>query len=76
MPADMSIGAALAHARTSAGLTVEQVSAATKIRPAIVSAIETDNFAASGGDFYARAHIRSIAGIVGADPAALVSRFD
>ena len=72
----MSIGQALTAARESAGLTVEQVAEATRIRRTLVRAIENDDFALCGGDFYARGHIRTIATTVGADPAPLLAQFD
>ncbi|HEY6747366.1 MAG TPA: RodZ domain-containing protein [Mycobacteriales bacterium] len=70
------LGAALAAARRERGLSVEEVSAATRIRPAIVRAIEKDDFDACGGAVYARGHLRSIAQVVGADPRPLVEEFD
>jgi cytoskeleton protein RodZ len=70
------LGAALAAARRDRGLSVEDVSAATRIRPAIIRAIEADEFDACGGAVYARGHIRSIAQVVGADPRPLVEEFD
>src|SRR5260370_11689119 len=69
----VSIGDTLADARRRAGLTVTQVSQQTRIRESIIRAIERDDFSASGGDFYARGHIRSIAGVIGIDPAPLIS---
>ncbi len=72
----MSIGESLAEARRRAGLTVTQVSQQTRIREAIVRGIEQDDFSQCGGDFYARGHIRSIAGVVGTDPAPLISEYD
>lgn len=72
----MSIGQTLASAREKAGLTVEQVAAATRIRRTLVMDIERDDFASSGGDFYARGHIRTIAQKVGLDPAPLLAEFD
>ena len=72
----MSIGQTLAAAREKAGLTVEQVAAATRIRRTLVMDIERDDFASSGGDFYARGHIRTIAQKVGLDPAPLLAEFD
>ena len=72
----MSIGGSLADARHQAGLTVTQVSRQTRIREAIIRDIEQDEFSSSGGDFYARGHIRSIASAVGADPAPLISEYD
>ena len=72
----MSIGDALAQARSQAGLTVTQVSQRTRIRETIIRGIERDDFSACGGDFYARGHIRSIARVVGADPAELIQEYD
>ena len=55
----MSIGETLAKARRDAGLTVTQVSERTRIRETIIRGIEQDDYAACGGDFYARGHIRA-----------------
>ena len=72
----MSIGDTLAGARHQAGLTVTQVSQQTRIRESIIRDIEQGDFATCGGDFYARGHIRSIAGAVGTDPVPLISEYD
>jgi cytoskeletal protein RodZ len=72
----VSIGESLADARRRAGLTVSQVSQQTRIRESIIRDIEQGDFSACGGDFYARGHIRSIAGAVGTDPAPLISEYD
>ena len=57
----VSIGATLASARRHAGLTVAEVSQRTRVRENIIQGIEQDDYAACGGDFYARGHIRAIA---------------
>jgi cytoskeletal protein RodZ len=72
----VSIGETLTAARESAGLSVEQVAASTRIRRTLVQAIEHDDFTPCGGDFYARGHIRTIAATVGADPKPLLDAFD
>jgi cytoskeletal protein RodZ len=72
----VSIGATLAAARARAGLTVGEVSQRAGVRENIVQGIERDDYAASGGGFYARGHIRAIADAVGADPAPLIEEFD
>lgn len=72
----MSIGETLAAARHRAGLTVGQVSETTRIRGAVIRGIERDDFSLSGGDFYARGHIRAIARTVGEDAAPLVQEYD
>jgi len=76
LEARVSIGESLADARRQAGVTVAYVSHKTRIRESIIRDIEQDDFSACGGDFYARGHIRSIAGAVGADPVPLVSAYD
>ncbi|MET9804089.1 helix-turn-helix domain-containing protein [Streptomyces sp. NPDC006368] len=71
-----SIGRALQQARIDAGLTVEEVSTATRVRIPIVHAIEGDDFSRCGGDVYARGHIRTLARAVGLDPVRLVQQYD
>ncbi len=72
----MGIGGALAEARSEAGLSVDQVSERTRIRATIIRAIERDDYAMCGGDFYARGHIRAIARVVGTDPVPLIEQYD
>ena len=72
----MSIGATLAAARRRAGLTVGEVSQRTRVTEPIILGIEQDDYAACGGDFYARGHIRAIARAVGEDPLPLIDEFD
>jgi Helix-turn-helix domain/Domain of unknown function (DUF4115) len=72
----VSIGEALAAARSRAGLTITQVSQRTRIRETIIRGIEQDDFSACGGDFYARGHIRAIAHVEGVDGELLVREYD
>src|SRR6201993_3511123 len=72
----VSIGEALAEARGQAGLTVADVSQRTRIRETIIRGIESNDYSACGGDFYARGNIRSIAQAVGADPEPLICEYD
>ncbi|MFE7813734.1 helix-turn-helix domain-containing protein [Streptomyces sp. NPDC057433] len=71
-----SVGRALKQARIDAGLTVDDVTTATRVRIAIVHAIEADNFEPCGGDVYARGHIRTLARAVHLDPAPLIAQYD
>lgn len=71
-----SIGRALQQARIAAGLTVDDITTATRVRIAIVHAIEADDFTPCGGDVYARGHIRTLAKAVRLDPAPLLAQFD
>jgi cytoskeleton protein RodZ len=72
----VSIGSDLTAARERADMTIEQLSAATRIRTGLLIAMEADDFSRCGGNFYARGHIRSIARVVKADPAPLIAAFD
>jgi hypothetical protein len=69
------IGDTLAEARQRAGLTVAQVSEQTCIKETVIAGIEGGDYSACGGDFYARANIRSIAKVVGADAGPLVAEY-
>jgi len=72
----VSIGATLAAARRRAGMSVSEVSQNTRVTETIIRGIEQDDYAACGGDFYARGHIRAIARAVGEDPVPLIDEFD
>ncbi|MGA8209302.1 MAG: helix-turn-helix transcriptional regulator, partial [Nocardioidaceae bacterium] len=70
------IGAELAEARNRVGLSVDELAERTRIRPHVIEAIESDDFAPCGGDFYARGHLRTLARVLGRDPGALLARYD
>ena len=70
------IGPEFAAARTSLGLSVDQVAERTRIRPHVIESIEVDDFVPCGGDFYARGHIRTLARILGVDAAPLLASYD
>ncbi|MFI0507975.1 helix-turn-helix domain-containing protein [Streptomyces albogriseolus] len=72
----VSVGRALQQARIAAGLTVDDISTATRVRTAIVHAIERDDFAPCGGDVYARGHIRTLAKAVKLDAAPLLAQYE
>ena len=66
----------LAKARAAQSLTVDDLTRRTKIRPAIIEAIERDDIPAAGGIVYARGHLRSLATALGLDPVPLVASLD
>jgi cytoskeletal protein RodZ len=72
----VTVGESLSSARKARGLSVDDVAADTCIRASLISAIEADHFDMCGGTVYARGHIRSIARVVGIDPAPLIGEFD
>jgi cytoskeletal protein RodZ len=71
----VSIGQALSAARTERGMTIRDISEVTRIRQTLIRAMENDDFSLCGGDFYARGHIRTIAQVLGIDPAPLLAEF-
>jgi hypothetical protein len=74
--ADPVIGPELAAARTRVGLSIDELADRTRIRPHVIESIEVDDFTPCGGDFYARGHLRTLARVLGQDPAPLLERFD
>lgn len=72
----MSTGSMIQQAREAAGLSLDDVAEATKIRSSILAAMEQDDFSHCGGDVYARGQLRSIAVVVGLDPEDIVESFD
>jgi len=56
----MQAKSSLAQAREAAGLTVEQISALTNIRVAVIKDLEHNSVEVCGGLAYARGHIRTI----------------
>jgi cytoskeleton protein RodZ len=72
----VTLGEQLVAARRSAGLSVDELSARTRIRAGLIEAMEKGDFARCGGNFYARGHLRSIAKELGADPEPLLAEFN
>jgi cytoskeleton protein RodZ len=72
----VTLGEQLVAARKRAGLTLDELSERTRIRPGLLEAMEAGDFARCGGNFYARGHLRAIAKVLDADAGALVAEFD
>ena len=73
---DPVIGPEIAAARNRARLSVDQLSDRTRIRPHVIEAIEVDDFAPCGGDFYARGHLRTLARFLGLDAEPMLRTYD
>lgn len=71
----MSVGSDLQSARVALGMSVEDVSNVTRIRPVMIEAIEADDFSLCGGVAYAKGQVRSIAMAVGLDPDEVMTEF-
>lgn len=74
--AEPVIGPELTAARDRLRLTIDQLSERTRIRPHVIEAIEVDDFAPCGGDFYARGHLRTLARVLGIDAGPLLASYD
>jgi transcriptional regulator with XRE-family HTH domain len=66
----------LRTAREHAGLTIEEISASTKISAGALRAIERGDFAKLPGEFYIRAFLRTYARELGLSPDAVVGEYD
>lgn len=73
---DEAIGSRVKEARERLGLTVESVAERTTIQRPVITGIEDDDFGPCGGDFYARAHLRSLATTLGLAGDDLVASYD
>lgn len=73
---DPIVGVLIRAARERTGLSVEELSDRTAIRPHVLEGIEADDFTACGGDFYARGHLRTLARFLGLNPGDLVAAYD
>jgi cytoskeletal protein RodZ len=62
--------------RKSAGLSVEQLAARTRIPASVIEDLERDNFSTCGGPTYARGHIRTIARICGLGDSEVLIAFE
>ncbi|CAM4322975.1 helix-turn-helix domain-containing protein [Nocardiopsis rhodophaea] len=71
-----TIGRTLAAARERVGYSIEELSARTCIRETVLAAMERDDFAPCGGDFYARGHIRSVCRAIAVDHTPLIEEYD
>jgi len=73
---EASVGELLRDARAAAGMTLEQVSAGTRVRVPLLRDLEADRLGPPASAVYTRGHIRAIAAVVGVDPAPIVRLFD
>ena len=73
---DPVIGPEVRAARTRLGFSIDELAERTRIRPHVLEAIEVDDFVPSGGDVYARGHLRTLGRILGKDAEVWVHQFD
>ncbi len=69
------LGETLSAARAAKQLSTGDLALAMNVRQTIIHSMESGDFAACGGDVYARGHIRAYARQVDLDPEPLIARF-
>ena len=72
----MNLGQVLASARTSSGISIDDLAAITSIRAGLITEMERNNFSHCGGDIYAKGHLRNIAPKIGLDPHKLIEMYN
>ena len=72
----MSLGSLLKQARTSAALSLDDLAARTSIRTELIRDFEKDDFSKSGGETYARGHVRILANALGIAPSLWLDAYD
>ena len=72
----MSLGSMISKARIDAGLSIDDLSAATNIRGTLLREMEANNFSHCGGETYARGHLRNIAIKLNIDPQLFLTTFE
>jgi cytoskeletal protein RodZ len=72
----MSLGSMISKARKDAGLSIDDLSAATNIRGTLLREMEANNFSQCGGETYARGHLRNIAIKLNVDPQIFITAFE
>ncbi len=72
----MPLGEFLRAARESAGLSIDELSEITSIRPGLIKEIESNNFVHCGGDVYALGHLRNIAPKISVDAQTLIDLYN
>jgi cytoskeleton protein RodZ len=72
----MSLGSMISKARKDAGLSIDDLSAATNIRGTLLREMEANNFSQCGGETYARGHLRNIAIKLSIDPQIFLTAFE
>jgi cytoskeleton protein RodZ len=75
-PPPLLIGGELTRARQHLGLSVDDLAERTRIRPSVIEALEVDDVAPCGGDFYARGHLRMLARVLGISADELLTTYD
>lgn len=69
-------GATIRRALDERGLAVEDLAQSTRLRHGLLEQMMSDDFVETGGDVYARGHLRTIASVLLLDPEELLAACD
>lgn len=69
-------GALIGDALRQRGITLDDLAQSTRLRRGLLEQMEADDFADTGGDVYARGHLRVIAGVLEIDPDVMLAAYD
>ena len=69
-------GALIGDALEQRGLTFDDLVQSTRLRRGLLEQMGSDDFADTGGDVYARGHLRVIAGVLDIDPDVMLAAYD
>ena len=69
-------GALIGRALRERGLTLDDLARSTRLRRGLLEQMEADDFSDTGGDVYARGHLRVIAGVLDIDPDLMIAAYD
>jgi len=69
-------GALISDALARRGITLDDLAQSTRLRRGLLEQMESDDFANTGGDVYARGHLRVISGVLDIDSDALLAAYD
>ena len=69
-------GALISEALRERGLCLDDLSRSTRLRRSLLERMELDDFTETGGDVYARGHLRVIAAVLDMDPERLLAAYD
>lgn len=72
----MSLGSSLTQARKAAGMSLDELAERTCVRASILREFENDDFSKSGGETYARGHIRNLSHALGVDAATFLDMYE
>lgn len=76
MPTGSTPGGLIAGAMRARGVSIEDLARTTRLRPSLVEQMTQDDFVDTGGDVYARGHLRAICTVLGLDSDEVLVAYD